>query len=110
LIGFRCTTAGGGAGVDGVEKAAETLPVGVNAGGAAWGFGVGVAAGAGIAGRDGGVSGAPKAVPRVAPGCSSRGAAATVGGGALFWLDGVGAGAESRPMVGVNFGENGGVR
>jgi hypothetical protein len=57
LIGLRCTTAGGGVGVDGVENAADTLPLAVNAGDGVAGFG---GAGSGIAPRDGGVSGAPK--------------------------------------------------
>jgi hypothetical protein len=58
LMGFRGTDAGADAGVDGVEKAADTLPLALNAGGDA-GFGVG---GSGILVRDGGVSGAPNAV------------------------------------------------
>lgn len=110
LIGFRWTTAGDGAGVEGVENAADTFPLGVNAGGAACGFGVGDATGCGTTGREGGVSGAPNVAPRVAAGRSSRGGPATAEGCAFFWLEGVGAGADSLVTAGVNFGENGGVR
>jgi hypothetical protein len=57
LIGFLCTTAGARAGVDGVDNAADTLALEVNAGGVVVPFGG--AGGSGIVGRDGGVSGAP---------------------------------------------------
>lgn len=57
MIGFLCTTGDAGAGVDGVENAADTLPLTPNAGGVDAGFdGVGDGE---IVGLDGGVSGAP---------------------------------------------------
>src|SRR6186713_1863715 len=70
LIGLRCTTAGAGAGVDGVENAADTFPVGVNPGAPA-----GFAGGCGIVVRDGGVSGAPNIAPVAAAGRASGAAA-----------------------------------
>ena len=79
LIGFRGTDKGADAGVDGVEKAADTLPLALNAGGGA-GFAGGAA---GMPGCDGGVSGAPNVVwsgasdsargPRTGSRCSSPG-------------------------------------
>jgi hypothetical protein len=56
LIGLRCTAAGGGAGVDGVENAADTLLVVVRFDGVA---DLGGGGGSGIEVREGGVSGAP---------------------------------------------------
>ena len=63
MIGLRWTAAGAGAGVDGVENAADKLPVvvkddGVAGRGAGAGVGVGVG-GSAIDVRGGGVSGAP---------------------------------------------------
>ena len=55
MIGLRWTAAGGGAGVDGVEKAADRFPL-LLSGDGEEGLGVGAS---GIVGRDGGVSGAP---------------------------------------------------
>lgn len=54
LIGLRWTAAGGGAGVDGVENAADTLLVVVRFDGVA-----DLGGGSGIDVREGGVSGAP---------------------------------------------------
>lgn len=73
MIGFRCTTAGAGAGVDGVENAADTLPVAAKAGGGKAVFGAG--GGSGIVVRDGGVSGAPNDAPNPDGGFASGGSA-----------------------------------
>lgn len=104
LIGLRCTTAGAGAGVDGVENAADTFPVGVKPGAPA-----GFAGGCAIVAREGGVSGAPNAGPPVAA-AGGRASACwpllLVGLG--FSTDG--AGDASFTTAGVNFGEKGGVR
>jgi hypothetical protein len=56
LIGFRWTVAGGGAGVDGVENAADTLPLVVSGD---TGVALGGSDGSGIDVREGGVRGAP---------------------------------------------------
>lgn len=103
LIGLRCTTAGAGAGVDGVEKAADTFPLGVNPGAPA-GFG----GGWGILVRDGGVRGAPKVAPAGAAAPDSNGPVPEVTGFGLSTAAGVGE--VSFTTDGVNFGENGGVR
>lgn len=103
MIGFRCTTAGAGAGVDGVEKAADTFPLGVNPGAPA-----GLGGGCGIVVRDGGVSGAPNEAPLAADGFASEGAATVAAG--FGFSTAAGAGAVSFITDGVNFGENGGVR
>ena len=102
LIGFRCTTAGAGAGVDGVEKAADTFPLGAKPGAPA-GFG----GGCGMLVRDGGVSGAPN-VPVGATGFESTCPAPEVAGFGFSTV--AGAAEESFTTEGVNFGENGGVR
>lgn len=68
-MGFRCTIAGDRAGVDGVEKAADTLPLAANGGDAAP-FAEG---GSGMLLRDGGVSGAPNDNPPGDPGFASSG-------------------------------------
>ena len=79
LMGLRWMAAGGGAGVDGVEKAADTLALDVNGDGVA-GRGGGGSGGSGIDTRDGGVSGAPKFAPRLAAvGSADRGVAAVRG-------------------------------
>lgn len=109
LIGLRWTAAGAGAGVDGVENAADRLPVVVNddgvAGRGAGGGGSG--GGSGIDVRDGGVSGAPNIAPSagVAP-SAVRGTCPGVFANGLS----SGSGDCSRWTVGVNLGENGGVR
>jgi len=89
--------------VDGVEKAADTFPVGVKPG-APVGFG----GGCGIVVRDGGVSGAPN-MALAAAGLDSGGAAPLFPG---FGFSGGfgGTDEESFTTDGVNFGENGGVR
>lgn len=68
MIGFRWTDADADAGVDGVEKAADTLPLAVNVGGVA-GLGCG---GSGMLVREGGVSGAPN-VASIGAAASGRG-------------------------------------
>jgi len=93
LIGLRCTTAGGGVGVDGVEKAAATLPPAAKAGGVGEPF-AGGDGGSGIAVRIGGVSGAPNDADLVTAGFDSA-----LGGGPC-----------SRGTDGTLRGENGGVR
>lgn len=89
--------------MDGVENAAETLPLAVNAAGDEGAFGgeggsgiVAFGAASGIALRDGGVSGAPK----------DAGSA----GGTASAFGGVGGSTASFWMAGAFFGENGGVR
>src|SRR5688572_23003067 len=109
LIGFRCTIAGAGAGVDGVENAADTFPLGVNTGAAAAGFSAGGAV-SGIVVRDGGVSGAPNDALSEAGRRSSGRADGERVTGALFSAAGVCVDGESFATAGVNFGENGGVR
>ena len=103
LIGLRCTTAGAGAGVDGVEKAADTFPLGANPGDP-----VGFAGDCGILVRDGGVSGAPNVAPVGATGFESSDAAPEFG--AFGFSTVAGTGEESFTTDGVNLGENGGVR
>lgn len=68
-MGFLCTTAGAGAGVDGVENAAETLPPVAKAGGGVNVFEGG--GGSGIAVREGGVKGAPNDAPNAEAGFTS---------------------------------------
>jgi hypothetical protein len=103
LIGLRCTTAGAGAGVDGVEKAADTFPLGVNPG-APTGF----AGGCGMVVREGGVSGAPNDVLVATAGLESFGPGPAFAGLGFSTVAGVDE--ESFVTDGVNFGENGGVR
>jgi len=107
LIGLRCTTAGEGAGVDGVENAADTFPLAVNAGGDDAFGGEG---GSGMLLRDGGVRGAPNVAAGVgdelvsARGVGNRpldAAAVSVPAGFV---------ASAFGTCGENFGENGGVR
>lgn len=106
MIGLRWTAAGAGAGVDGVENAADRLPLVVSDVGVA-GRDAGAGAVGGCSGmdvRDGGVSGAPKvALSDVSP--SARGACPGVAVGFSS-----GSGDCSRCTAGVNLGENGGVR
>lgn len=90
LIGFRCTTGVAGAGVDGVEKAADTLPPTAKAGGSDAAFGGGDDSG--IVDLDGGVSGAPNDA------ANSVDAGFAPFGGASF------------ETTGECLGENGGVR
>ena len=89
--------------MDGVEKAADTLPVGVKPG-APDGFG----GGCGIAVRDGGVSGAPNMAPPAAAGFASDGTA--LGPASFGFSAGAAEADESFTTDGVNLGENGGVR
>jgi hypothetical protein len=90
LIGFRCTTGVAGAGVDGVENAADTLLPALTAGGNDVAFGVD--GGAGIVVLDGGVRGAPNDA------VTSDDVGFVIGGAASF------------AIAGVCLGENGGVR
>lgn len=101
MIGFRGTDAGGDAGVEGVEKAAETSLLVLNV------TGDGDFGGSGMLVREGGVRGAPNVVSsggiasgsgRAVSGAASPPPAATV--------EGVGA----AGIGGVKRGENGGVR
>lgn len=98
MIGLRGTTAGDGAGVEGVENAADTLLLALNDVAATGDLGAGTDSGTEV--RDGGVSGAPKAAPM--PGARRVFASSDpppVGGAAV-----------SRATPVVNFGEKGGVR
>ena len=102
MIGFRWTEAGADAGVDGVENAADTLPLAVNAGG-----GVGLGGGSsGMLVREGGVSGAPNAA---SIGATASGRDVLPGSRGSPWLPAAGPGG-SPGTCGVNRGENGGVR
>ena len=86
-----------------MEKAADTLPLGVNPE-APTGFG----GGGGMVVRDGGVSGAPNVAPAGAAGLESDGPAPAFAGFGFSVAAGVGE--ASFITDGVNFGENGGVR
>lgn len=105
LIGFLCTTAGARAGVDGVDNAADTLAVVVNAGGVA--VPVGGAGGSGIADRGGGVRGAPNDAA-IGDGAFLSGAGARVPDGAV--RSEATRGGSSLRIAGACLGENGGVR